>query len=141
MTILYALIFCRVTDINMILTTPLLYIKHLHPHLFEDAWAPPEACTWKIALKYKVKHILGDPGANSGGEGKSKRAEKYGTMKSKERREEPLGTLSYQTSSRQSPPFWLLIGVRKTQVFCHQSEARTAVGCSIVLSQIELVIS
>ena len=24
-------------------------------------------------------HILGDPGADSGGEGKSKRAEKYGT--------------------------------------------------------------
>ena len=37
--------------------------------------------------------ILGDPGADSGGEGKSKRAEKYGTKKSKERREEPLGTI------------------------------------------------
>ena len=43
--------------------------------------------------------ILGDPGADSGGEGKSKRAEKYGMKKSKERREEPLGTMSYQTSS------------------------------------------
>ena len=30
--------------------------------------------------------------------------------KSKERREEPLGTMSYQTSSKRSPPFWLLIG-------------------------------
>ena len=29
--------------------------------------------------------ILGDPGADSRGEGKSKRAEKYGTKKSKER--------------------------------------------------------
>ena len=28
--------------------------------------------------------ILGDPGADSGGEGKSKRAEKFGTKKSKE---------------------------------------------------------
>ena len=37
--------------------------------------------------------ILGDPGADSGGEGKSKRAGKYGTKKSKERREEPLGTI------------------------------------------------
>ena len=37
--------------------------------------------------------------------------------KSKERREEPLGTMSYQTSSKRSPPFWLLIGARKTQVF------------------------
>ena len=44
---------------------------------------------------------------------------------SKERREEPLGTLSYQTSSKRSPPFWLLIGARKTQVFWHQWEART----------------
>ena len=41
----------------------------------------------------------------------------YGTKKSKERREEPLGTMSYQTSSKRSPPFWLLIGARKTQVF------------------------
>ena len=49
--------------------------------------------------------ILGDPGADSGGEGKSKRAGKYGTKKSKERREEPLGTMSYQTSSKQSLPF------------------------------------
>ena len=29
--------------------------------------------------------------------------------KSKERLEEPLETLSYQTSSKRSPPFWLLI--------------------------------
>ena len=43
--------------------------------------------------------ILGDPGADSGDEGKSKRAEKCGAKKSKERREEPLGTMSYQTSS------------------------------------------
>ena len=55
-------------------------------------------------------NILGDPGADSGDEGKSKRAEKYGTKKSKERREEPLGTMSYMTSSKRSPPFWLLIG-------------------------------
>ena len=52
--------------------------------------------------------ILGDPGADKGGEGKSKRAEKYGTKKSKERREEPLGTMSYQTSSKRSPFFTFL---------------------------------
>ena len=51
------------------------------------------------------KHILGDPGADSGVEGNSKRAEKYAKKKSKERREEPLGTMSYQTSSKRSPPF------------------------------------
>ena len=50
-------------------------------------------------------HILGDPGADSGGEGKSKRAGKYGTKKSQEQREEPLGTMSYQTSSKWSPLF------------------------------------
>ena len=50
----------------------------------------------------------------------------YGTKKSKERREEPLGTMSYQTSSKRSPPFWLVINARKTQVFWHQSQARTA---------------
>ena len=40
---------------------------------------------------------------------KSKLAGKYGTKKRKERREEPLGTMSYQTSSKRSPPFCLLI--------------------------------
>ena len=50
----------------------------------------------------------------------------YGTKKSKERREEPLGTMSYQTSSKRSPSFWLLIGARKFVFFWHQSEARTA---------------
>ena len=70
--------------------------------------------------------ILGDPGADSGDEGKSKRAEKCGAKKGKERREEPLGTMSYQTSSKRSLPFWLLIGARKLVFFWHQSEARTA---------------
>ena len=55
-------------------------------------------------------------------------------MKSKERREEPLGTMSYQTISKRSPPFWLLIGARKLVFFWHQSEARTAatVGTGLV---------
>ena len=55
------------------------------------------------------------------GEGKSKREEKYGTKKSKERREEPLGialgTMYYQTSSKRSPPFCLVIGARKLLCF------------------------
>ena len=66
--------------------------------------------------EYLLGSILGDPGADKGDVGKSKRAEKYGTKKSKERREKPLGTMSYQTSSKRSPPFWLLIGARKTKV-------------------------
>ena len=59
----------------------------------------------KIVSQVPVVVILGDPGADSGGEGKSKRAEKYGTKKTKERREEPLGIMSYQTSSKRSSPF------------------------------------
>ena len=47
------------------------------------------------SVRCKGNFILGNPGADSGGEGKSKQAEKYGTKKSKERREEPLGTMSY----------------------------------------------
>ena len=34
--------------------------------------------------------------------------------------------MSYQTSSKRSPPFWILIGARKLVFFWHQSEARTA---------------
>ena len=50
----------------------------------------------------------------------------YGTKKSKERGEEPQGTMSYKTSSKRSPPFYLLIGQKNTKVFWHQSEVRTA---------------
>ena len=48
-------------------------------------------------------NILGDPGADSGGEGKSKRAKKCGTKKSKERREEPLATLWNWSGKTLSP--------------------------------------
>ena len=68
--------------------------------------------------------ILGDPGADSGGgKGKTKRAEKNGTKKSKERGEEPLGTMSYQNSSKRQRPFWLLIGDRKLLCFYAQSKS------------------
>ena len=70
--------------------------------------------------------ILGDPGADSGGERKSKRAGKYGMKKRKERWEEPLGKMSYQTSSKLSWSFWLLISARKLLCFSAQSEDRTA---------------
>ena len=69
-----------------------------------------------VTLEEKLMYsILGDPGADSGDKGKSKRAEKCGAKKSRERLEEPLGTMTHQTSSKWSPPFWLLIGARKTQ--------------------------
>ena len=77
-----------------------------------------------IFHKMSPRTILGDPGADSGGERKSKWAGKYGTKKSKEQQEEPLETMYYQTSSKWSPPFCLLIGQKNTNVFWHQSEAR-----------------
>ena len=63
-----------------------------------------ELCHGSFGVRW-ISSILGDPGADSRGEGNSKRAEKHGTKKSKERREEHLGTMSYQTSSKRSPPF------------------------------------
>ena len=90
-----------------------------------------------IYLFFNINPILGDPGADSGGDGKSKRAEKYGTKKSKERREEPLGTMCYQTSSKRSPPFCLLIGQKNTKVFWHnlpnqKAERRRPFGTGLV---------
>ena len=61
---------------------------------------------FKWVAKRRDECILRDPG-ESRGEGKSKQEEKYGTKKSKERQEEPLGTTSYQTSSKWSPPFFV----------------------------------
>ena len=58
-----------------------------------------------VVLDYHPVPILGDPGADSGGQGKFKQVKKYGRKKSKEWREEPLGTMSYQTSSKWSLPF------------------------------------
>ena len=54
----------------------------------------------------------------------------YGTKKSKERREEPLGTMSYQTSSKRSPPFWLLIGmVPEKHKFSGTNQKPEAIRC------------
>ena len=72
-----------------------------------------------------LRYILGDPAADSGGEGKSKWVEKYGMKTSKERPEDPLGTMSYQTSFKRSLLFCLLIGQKNTNVFRHQLETRT----------------
>ena len=48
-----------------------------------------------------ISFIVGDPGADKGGEGKSKRAENKARRKVKNGEKEPLGTMSYQTSSKQ----------------------------------------
>ena len=71
----------------------------------------------QIVTFYKGKIILGDPGADSGGEGKSKRVGKNGEKKSKEQGGEREGTIFYQTSSKRWRPFWLLIGARNFCVF------------------------
>ena len=59
-----------------------------------------------------IHHILGDPGADTGDKGKSKRAQKCGVKKSKERQEEPLGTMSYLcfSGSNQKPERWRPFG-------------------------------
>ena len=77
----------------------------------------------QIITFYKGKIILGDPGADSGGEGKSKRVGKNGAKKSKERGRERVGTIFYQTSSKRSRPFWLLIGARNVCVFLPNQRA------------------
>ena len=63
--------------------------------------------------------IPGDPGADSGGEGKSKRAEKYAGRKVKNDEKSPWG----QCLTRPVPNG--LIGARKLLCFSAQSEART----------------
>ena len=107
----------------------IFYFSNLYLQCWKEQWTlflinqlkkiwshyiPPKN-TWPA---FTVSIILGDPGADSGSEGKSKRAEKCGTKKSKEGREEPLGTMSYQTSSVPNgcprSGFWL---VPKTCVF------------------------
>ena len=81
---------------------------------------------------HKLRNSAGDASSKTQGqivgtrESLNGRKNRYGTEKSKQRREEPLGTMSYQTSSKRSLPFWLLIGARKLVFFWHQSEDRTA---------------
>ena len=81
--------------------------------------------TFVISVNHVIQHPR-RPRGRQWGEGKSKRAEKYSKKKSKERREEPLGTKSYHINSKRSPPFWLLIGAKKLLCFSAQSEARSA---------------
>ena len=54
----------------------------------------------QIFMLRLVKIILGDPGADSGGKRKSKREGKYGTKKSKERREGSLRFLRFPLGLR-----------------------------------------
>ena len=72
----------------------------------------------------KCVFILGDPGADSGGEGKSKRAEKYCAKKKlRTARRDPGDNVL--PDQKRSPPFCLLIGEENTKVFWHQSEGKT----------------
>ena len=62
----------------------------------------------------KVQSILGDPGVDSGGEGKSKRAEKHGTKKSAEKSPWRQCLTRPVPNGRRRSAFWLS---RKTQKF------------------------
>ena len=84
---------------------PLIFLFPIVPGASSPVTRVSLAFRARSCIYRRMRSILGDSEADSGGEGKSKRAEKYGTKKSKERREEPLGTMSYQTSSKRSPPF------------------------------------
>ena len=78
----------------------------------------------QIITFYKGKIILGDPGADSVNVRlKSKRVGKNGAKKSKEWGGERVGTIFYQTSSKGSRPFWLLIGARNFCVFLPNQRA------------------
>ena len=78
----------------------------------------------QIITFYKGKIILGDPGADSVNVRlKSKRVGKNGAKKSNEWGGERVGTIFYQTSSKRSRPFWLLIGARNFCVFLPNQRA------------------
>ena len=80
----------------------------------------------QIITFYKGKIILGDPGADSVNVRlKSKRVGKNGAKKSKEWGGERVGTIFYQTSSKRSRPFWLLIGARNFCVFLPNQRAES----------------
>ena len=89
---------------------------------------------YPLLVRVRVTASSETRGQIAGGKGNSKRAGKYGTQKSKERREEPLATMSYQTSPKRSPPFWLLIGARKRCVFVpnQKPERRRPFGTGLV---------
>ena len=92
----------------------LVFFLYYYFALFHNGW-----------IYIRLSAILGDLGADSGAR-ESLNGGKKMAWRSKERQEEPLGTMSYQTSSKRSPPFWLLIGARKLLCFSAQSEGRTA---------------
>ena len=69
---------------------------------------------WKYVLSFVAWFLASSEtqGQIMGARESLNRWENMAQNKSKERREEPLGTMSYQTSSKRSPPFWLLISAR-----------------------------
>ena len=63
-----------------------LFFEMLYTYILDDSIKSPTLIlradhSTLLFLRYISRCILGDPGADSGGEGKSKLAEKYGTTK------------------------------------------------------------
>ena len=100
----------------MVLLLRIIIVKEIliNTRLAKDSWGPEDEGLESRKSSYSETQgqIVGARESLNG------RKNIYGTKKSKERREEPLGTMSYQTSSKRSPPFWLLIGARKLVFFC-----------------------
>ena len=74
------------------------------------------AKSYRCLCMYSGKPSSATQGQIVGARESLNRRKNMAQKKSKERPEEPLGTMSYQTSSKRSPPLLLLIGARKTQV-------------------------
>ena len=89
--------------------TGMVWLTERHNQLnkcYSNTLHRPKASFYCVSLVIVVT-ILGDPGAVS---------------RFQVRAEEPLGTLSYKTSSKRSQSFWHIIGARKSLCFSAQSE-------------------
>ena len=111
-----------------------MHLVHICQSRQPGAWTPVRFLIFPSDNSMALRCLAAPKAASSETQGQIvgareslNRRKNMARKKSKERPEEPLGTTSYQTSSKRSPPFWLLIGARKLVFLWHQSEARTCV--------------
>ena len=102
---------CSVIELSTWFTREFAFDLHAKSHLAARVTKDKSAKTvnkiYSGTSSETKGQIVGARESLNGGGGE------YGAKKRKQRREEPLGTMSYQTSSKRSPPFWLLTGARK----------------------------